>query len=432
MMKYIQQIQDIQSKWFLVVMAMLPFPQPFIKWAILIWFGLWLIEGRWLHRPKPLRDNRILIPLLCFGLWYGLKIVSGLWAEDSTGWHHYIENHATFVALIPIGIWGVNSRYHLRHALSALIIGCLAVAFLYPFTLYWVHNHEYFLPRAGWGELHSMNWEWYADKISYLKHRLFLCSVEIAGIIAVVYQYPYYCQRMGRVRATLMSAAAIGVMLTLILSTGSRQSLLSITALAIVSAWALVPQRLMRTWGIGIIAAIAVVGTITFLQHPRMQSFNKQEITHFMQTDDSHDIRLNIWGFALSTPQDYLAYGLGAGQSATYLSQKFDQVNWDHYQNQGYNSCHNQYLEELIENGIAGLIWFVLCWGVLIICCDPKSRLVAILLTTLYGLNMCTDVMFGRYDGIALWSVWVIVLIMLQSAHTSAASTPENDKEVSR
>jgi hypothetical protein len=33
---------------------------------------------------------------------------------------------------------------------------------------------------------------------------------------------------------------------------------------------------------------------------------------------------------------------------------------------------------------------------------------------TLYGMNMLTDNMFGKFDGIAIWCVWMM-LIMLQA-----------------
>ena len=36
------------------------------------------------------------------------------------------------------------------------------------------------------------------------------------------------------------------------------------------------------------------------------------------------------------------------------------------------------------------------------------------MLLTLYALNMLTDCMFGRFDGIILWAVWML-LIRLQA-----------------
>ena len=133
----------------------------------------------------------------------------------------------------------------------------------------------------------------------------------------------------------------------------------------------------------------------------------------------SDNIRLNIWRTALDTPKDYSLYGLGAGQSFQYLQNKYIEQGLNRYQN--LNS-HNQYIEEWIELGIPGLIFFILAWLSLPYCTQKRARKSAIMLVTLYALNMLTDCMFGRFDGIALWCVWMI-LIRLQSDAQSHQQT---------
>ena len=70
--------------------------------------------------------------------------------------------------------------------------------------------------------------------------------------------------------------------------------------------------------------------------------------------------------------------------------------------------------EEWIELGAPGLLFFLLAWFSLPYCTQKRARKSAIMLLTLYALNMLTDCMFGRFDGIALWCVWM-VLIRLQA-----------------
>jgi hypothetical protein len=60
------------------------------------------------------------------------------------------------------------------------------------------------------------------------------------------------------------------------------------------------------------------------------------------------------------------------------------------------------------------MIFFILAWMSILYCATDKGRKTATLLITLYGLNMLTDCMFGRFDGIALWATFMI-LILLQS-----------------
>ena len=67
-----------------------------------------------------------------------------------------------------------------------------------------------------------------------------------------------------------------------------------------------------------------------------------------------------------------------------------------------------------MEIGIPGLLFFLLAWISIPLYASKKGRLTAILFTTLFALNMFTDCMFGRFDGIALWAVGLL-FILLQS-----------------
>ena len=145
--------------------------------------------------------------------------------------------------------------------------------------------------------------------------------------------------------------------------------------------------------------------------HPRMQEFELSDIKEMRELSYYHDIRLNIWGAALQHPEEYLAHGLGAGQSSNYLREKYRAAGFDHYVYMCYHP-HNQYLEELMEIGLPGLLLFLLAWLSLPICAQKEGRLTAILFTTLFLLNMCTDCMFGRFCGIALWAVGLVFLLL--------------------
>lgn len=69
--------QDIMGRinygLFLCVVALLPFPQVFLRYACVLWVVSWAMEGRWMQRPKSLRENRMAIPFLLFAAWYAWK-----------------------------------------------------------------------------------------------------------------------------------------------------------------------------------------------------------------------------------------------------------------------------------------------------------------------------------------------------------------------
>ena len=61
-----------------------------------------------------------------------------------------------------------------------------------------------------------------------------------------------------------------------------------------------------------------------------------------------------------------------------------------------------------MEIGIPGLVLFLLAWLSILFCTEGEGKRFAILFVTLFGLNMLTDCMFGKFDGIALWTVGMV------------------------
>ena len=252
--------------------------------------------------------------------------------------------------------------------------------------------------------------EFFANKISFIKHRLFLCSVEMMGIMSLLYLRKDILNKLGKIKGWILIVLAVAIMITLILITGSRASILS--GIALLAVWALykLPIRQIR-YKIAFLLLAGGIGLFALSLHPRMENFDYGKLLTIRNTAPSHNVRLNIWSIALESPKDYSLYGLGAGQSFLYLQNKYKEFGFNHYKL--FNS-HNQYIEEWIELGAPGLLFFLLAWWSLPYCTQKRARKSAIMLVTLYALNMLTDCMFGRFDGIALWCVWM-VLIRLQA-----------------
>ena len=210
-----------------------------------------------------------------------------------------------------------------------------------------------------------------------------------------------------------LCALLLPVMACAIPLTGSRQSILTLALLIAIGILYLIPRTYRWRYGVGILLIGLLIGGSVLRLHPRMQYFDYQDLFELRDVNQEHDIRLNIWGTALQHPEDYIAYGLGAGQSTNYLVERYRQMGFENYVFKHYHP-HNQYLEELMEIGIGGMLFFILIWLSIPLCAKNKGRLTAICFTTLFVLNMCTDCMFGMFCGIALWAVGML-LIFLQS-----------------
>ena len=74
MRRYTDILADCNYYLFLAVVALLPFPQIFLRYACVLWFVAWVLEGRWLKK-SPFTIYQL--PFFLFGLWYAWKLRSG-------------------------------------------------------------------------------------------------------------------------------------------------------------------------------------------------------------------------------------------------------------------------------------------------------------------------------------------------------------------
>ena len=404
---YLQITRWLNYGLFLAFVALLPFPQLPLRYAFGAWLVSWLLEGRWLSKPKPLRQNKMFIPFAVFGLWFVWKAVSVMWAPDHSAWAWQMERYLAFALILPIGLWGVNGFYNWRTAGKVLIAGCLAAIPFYVLLITVLYHHSEWVAVFDSGHnwmAHDNWWMCFADNVSLFKHRLFLCSVEMFGVVLSL--------QMFRHRKWLMIILVLA-MLSVVVLTGSRQSVLTCAALAVAGVICAMPRRFRLRYGVGILLLGIAIGGGLLMLHPRMEQFDVTDIAEMRDISNEHNVRFNIWGVALQQPSDYFWHGLGGGQSTPYMLERYKALHLDYYASKQLN-CHNQYLEELIELGIFGLLLFMAAWVVLPVFAKKRGRKTALLLTTLFMLNMLTDCMFGRFCGIALW-VAGMIFVLLQS-----------------
>ena len=381
-MTKLEQYQSVMGRinWvlFLVAVATLPFPQVFSRYALVAWIVAWVLELRWFKCPiNPLRHKEI-IPVLLFGLWYVWRALSGLWSPDHRAWSFMMERYMTFGLLVPVALWGVNERYDWRMVGKVLVVSCAVAALFYAILL---------LARYD---------------IEILKHRLFLCSAEIIGAVVALQVW----HKRPQVWIPL-----VVVMLSTIPLTGSRQSVITLAAVVTLVVIYALPQKHRWLYSIGIVLVGAAVGCSILFTHPRMKKILADGLT--VEQITKHEPRVGIWSLALKEPEFSFWKGLGGGQSVNYLEKQYNKFYMKYYKDHHYHA-HNQYLEEFMELGVFGLIYFIVLWLSIIMCTKGIGRQTAVFFVTIYGLNMLTDCMWGKFDGIALWAI-VMVYLILQS-----------------
>lgn len=405
MHRYLTVMQKINYVLFILVVFLLPFPQIFLRYTIVAWGVSWLLEGRWLRRPRP---SSLLVPCILFALWFVWEALSVLWAGAPALTAAELERHLAVPLLLPVALWGVNDQYDLKMTRRVLMYGCLAAVPVYFFTMFWVYNHACIEHASEHLAVQWMPLSFFAENVSAIKHRLFLSAVEMVGIIAVCHRRRELCARYGTVEGLLLTMAAVAAMAALVIATGSRASLFTGIVLIAIALIEHTPSR-WRTLSATAALLTGVIMSVCIIQlHPRMQSFEWEHLK-LEKLDADRNARLNIWSMALEHPGDYIWRGVGAGNSTAYLQQRYAEHGYTTYIRKSYNS-HNQYLTELLELGIFGLLLFCAAWVSLL--CFPqkgKPRQIAAYVASIYMLNMLTDNMFGRFDGLALFAVCILI-----------------------
>ena len=393
---------------FLIAVASLPFPQIVERYALVAWLIGWVLELRWLKVKDyqlSVSNLRLSCPLLLFGIWYVWRALSGLWSPDQHAWSFMMERYLMFGLLVPVAIYGVNECYDWRMIGKVLVIsGAAAVPFyiLLMTALYYHPDWAFSMGYKEWiGE--GINWwDCFVVNSSFIKHRLFLCTIEIIAAVVATQIW------QGKPHIWL---PIVLTMLSLIVFTGSRQSILTLAAVIIIYAILHIKGRYRWLYGAGIVITGLCIGIAILFMHPRMRAMLADGIA--LEQLQVHEPRVGIWNIALSSPKDYFWFGLGGGQSHAYMMAKYDEYQMGYFKYKQYH-VHNQYLEEWIELGIFGVIFFVIAWISIIYCSRGIGRQTAIYFVTICMLCMLTDCLWGKFDGIAIWAV-LMLYIYLQS-----------------
>ena len=318
-----------------------------------------------------------------------------------------MERYMTFALILPVAIWGVNEHYNWRTAAKVLAISSAVSVFVYIIAITILYHSAETPTLPAW-QTDYHNWfECFAANSSCLKHRLFWCTTLLMSIILAV--------QVWRNKPQIWIPLAV-ISLSAIPLSGSRQMIFSLAAVIIIAIiYFLTTLNIKRSTlvvsTILTVFAILAIGTLVFINHPRMKEMLQGDVT--IQQLALKEPRVAIWQQALSSPEDYFWKGLGGGQSVQYLEVKYNAHYMEYYSLMHYHA-HNQYLEELMELGIFGLLLFIVAWLSIIACSKGQGRTTAIYFVTIFMLNMLTDCMWGKFDGIAIFAI-VMILILMQS-----------------
>lgn len=394
------RIEQLNYQLFLLLLLVMPYSFRFMIWVGAAWAGTWLLEGRWLKKPQlPAEGRKSLIFYAGIAIWILWEMISTSWSIDSAcGWR-IIGRHVGILLMVLPALYGVNKNYRLEEILRTIVVSCIASVGIYIFVHYWVIN-----PEAVWEKMadnrKSIDWLGMNDLTFSIKHRLHYASYLTIGIMSAAYLTPYWLRKYGRALGGFALLATITLLCVAIYWSGSRAVLLNLMAIA---ATALIIH--FRGWK-RIVATLTAAATVAILIlclfnfHPRFSEHNLQELLQVNVEEEmpSAEPRMAEWYAMLQHPEDYTAYGIGAGGAEEYMTRQYITYGWPEFIQRRY-SPHNQYLSEWLELGIVAAILFTLLFFSFPWLQKKRARHAALYFTVALCLTLMTETSLNGVEG---------------------------------
>ena len=131
--------------------------------------------------------------------------------------------------------------------------------------------------------------------------------------------------------------------------------------------------------------------------------------------DENHvpDDRVIAWECGVKAIEGHLMFGYGVGDCSAQLREKFEERGYRKAVDVGYNS-HNQYIETVLETGIAGLVvlLFMLLAPLVIALSKGTRSFVAVMVVMVVVVMNIFEVMLNRQMGVQFIALVYCLLIL--------------------
>ena len=406
---------------FLLLAICLPFSYDLVRVMWTVWLISYIIEFPFLTTNEEgkivfaLSKSNFLrldnIPLYAACLFVVWEAVSLLWTgADSYGFR---AQHVTLLLLPIAAVCGFNKYYKWKTVARTLVVACVVSFFVYCFCFYWLQNINYLLTPFFEGTLEPFRFDSFV-RFGQIKHHTFYCIIMLIAMVLCFFLFDDSCKRYGKPKAVIIFIVCQTVLLTAIIATMSRVALLLLPLLVVVGL--IQNLRGRHRWiaiGGSAIVAIAVAVAVVLL-HPRFEGFSLEQITQTEQHlhDEQTEPRLKIWSLALETPSDYLAHGMGVGSATPYMAHKYEEHQL--YYGALHFGVHNQYLEVMMELGLAALLLFVAAWLLSPLTVRSTARRFATLFATIMVVTMMFDTILSVIQGVVYLGFTCLFILLME------------------
>ena len=252
-------------------------------------------------------------------------------------------------------------------------------------------------------------------KFSFLMHpsyfAMYLCFA-VAIILYVLIEYPIYLYRSVKIGFFFL----LFFFLVMIVLLSSKAGLLVLVLLLFVSILHLIFQR--QHYRLGIISLLFII--VAALSIPKTAPPTYQRIkTALYEIDNEKNLksggvafRMQIWGIVKEAVKDDLWIGVGTGDEANALVEKYKELNLKKATSQRLNA-HNQFLQVLLALGLMGLIPFLASLLIPFIISIKRKQHLYFLFLSIIIINFLTEAMLERQAGVMFYAFFNAVFLFL-------------------
>ncbi len=392
------------------------FPNRIFNAMWVLWFISWLLEGRFLKKSN-FSFNKSKIPVLLLLVFYAWEAISIFWAKDKAAGFSLLEKQLSFVAIVPVALFGVNRYYKTTTILLSLVIGALVSILSYSMTLLYVNNYEYLISAGDLSLWKGFDFIAFTDLLSYIKHRLYYNTILVIAIFSLPFLYKKYAPKHGKYLTLILGLATGTTILTMLYLTGSRSMIMALLLIVSIVFFRMINKK-YRVYVVSSVIILLFTGLYLFIEfHPRMQDFKAHDFETLRTgktTNENIEPRLLIWYAVFESPHDYLVHGLGVGNSTGYLVDKYVKNGFPEIFISRKYSAHNQYFATTMELGLAGGLFLVLFFFLFHRFLKGNARRFGFYFSLLMAFNLLTEGMLGRGDGVLTLCFFSLVCIWMQ------------------
>jgi len=326
---------------FLLLVFSMPFDKRIIPPLIVLWVITWILEGNFKSRFKNLTFTKLpFIFIITFYLWH---VISLSYSANINEGLFDIEVKFS-ILLFPLLFTGANSRYKENsiHVLKAYILGNFLCSLICIVSSFY---KTYYLKTIIADVTQN---EFLYTHLSIFQHPSYFAMQILLSISIICFLFFKDLIQEKIQKFFYLFLFIFLVVFIFLLS--SRAGLISLFVVGSTILAFLFLKQKTRLHKIILVVPLLLIVCLT-VTNKRFTHFYNNTITHSSQTDNSTNVRLQIWRSALNISQHNLIFGVGAGDIKSELKKEY-MISGNEFAEKNNLNVHNQFIETLLGQGL--------------------------------------------------------------------------------